>query len=138
MLVNYLPASWLPRLKGIVAALGGIASAVLAVYPGVANLHWFVIASAAVTAVLTYLVPNIKTPTVTVTPDGKVHGSLDVLGSGGETPAVTPVLPSELPTPPQPVKPAPVAPEPVAEAATVTPPDDDDPPLPPPPVKVGV
>lgn len=60
VLVKYIPAAWLPYMKTVVTVAGGVISAALAVYPGVSDLHWFVIASAVVTALAVYLVPNVK------------------------------------------------------------------------------
>jgi hypothetical protein len=60
LVTHLVPAPWLPYVKGIVATLGSAASVVLAVYPGVANLHWYVIASAIITIAGTYFLPNVK------------------------------------------------------------------------------
>ena len=134
-LVKALPASWLPKLKAIVAGLGSLATVVLAVYPGVNDLRWYTIASAVITIASVYLVPNIKTGTILLRPhpapaagdsftEKHVDPGLIGGGSGGTAyvpwtePAVrvnvggpgsgeAPVLPSEAPTPPQPVKPRP-------------------------------
>lgn len=67
LLVRLLPASVLPYVKAVVTVVGGASSAVLAVYPGVATLHWYVILSAAVTALGVYFLPNVKVATGTAT-----------------------------------------------------------------------
>lgn len=58
LLVQLLPAAWLPYLKAIVVVLGGAASSVIATYPGVD--HRWVIASLALTALVHYFTPNVQ------------------------------------------------------------------------------
>lgn len=58
LLVQLLPASVLPYLKALVTVLGAVASSVLVVYPGVD--HRVVIASTVLTALATYLTPNVQ------------------------------------------------------------------------------
>jgi hypothetical protein len=58
LLVQLLPACALPKLKFLVTVLGGIATSVLVTYPHVD--HRVAIASAALTALGTYLTPNVQ------------------------------------------------------------------------------
>jgi hypothetical protein len=84
LLVKLLPAAVLPYLKFVVTVLGGVATSVLVTYPGVD--HRVAIASAALTALGTYLTPNVQTvrllPAVAESVDPEPEPDLVVYNNG--------------------------------------------------------
>lgn len=100
LLVKLLPSCMLPKLKFVVTVLGGAASYVLATYYPGAD-HRYVLAAAALTAIGTYLTPNVQPVKLTTTVAESVDPETEWIKYGSDHPdapvPATPVAATSTP-----------------------------------------